>query len=173
MYQINPTQFVGLLSFSVTAALCFAVWRSTQNARSTWAWITIAYAGLAIDVLLSGRHLLSGALRSILRTIDLYQNRGFLQILIVFLLIAIALAIVGMTVRLSRQQVSSASKAALATALTLLFFLVETVSAHKIDAILYQKAGPILFIGWIWIALATLTITIAIGALKRHSEEQS
>jgi len=170
MYQFNPTQVVGLLSFGVTAALCFAVWRSAQNVKSTWAWLAIAYAAMAIDVILGGRYLISKTLRTMLKSADLYQNRRFWQIVVIILLLALVVAITRKMLSISRHQSDIIKKAIYATVLTLIFFIVESISLHKIDAILYHKAGPILLIGWIWATLATLMAFICICALRRHSE---
>ena len=169
MYQINATQVVGLLSFGITAAVCFVAWRSIPKAKSTWAWLTIVYAAMAIEVVLGGRHLVSTILRTMLKSADLYQNRGFWQILLIILILALAGTIARKMLRVSRQLEGTIRKAAYATALTLILFVVETISSHKIDTILYHKAGPVLLICWIWAALAALTITLSISALRRHS----
>ena len=169
MYQINATQVVGLLSFGITAAVCFVAWRSIPKAKSTWAWLTIVYAAMAIEVVLGGRHLISDTLRTMLKSADLYHNRDFWQILLMILLLALAGTIARKMLRVSRQQEGTTRKVSYTTTLTLILFVIETISSHKIDAILYHKAGPVLLIGWIWAALATLTVTLSISALIRSS----
>ena len=169
MYQINATQVVGLLSFGITAVICFAVWRSIPHVKITWGWLTIVYVTLTVDILVDGRHFISNTLRTIFKSIDLYQNRGIWQILLVILLLTLAGTIARKILQVSRQQDGTIPKAAYATALTLTFFVIETISSHKIDAMLYHKAGPVLLIGWIWAALAALTITLSISALRGSS----
>ena len=166
--QINATQAAGLLSFGITAVVCFVAWRSV--AKSIWGWLTIIYAAITIEILVDGRHWISNTLRTILRSTGFYQDRGIWQILLVVLFLAIAGAIALKMSLVSRQQEGATPKATYVTALTLMLFVVETISPHKIDAILYHKAGSVLVIGWIWAAFATLTVTLTISALRRHSK---
>ena len=44
-------------------------------------------------------------------------------------------------------------------------FLVEAISLHSVDAVMYAQAGPVLLIGWIWAALG---LVIAAAGWRRQ-----
>lgn len=52
--------------------------------------------------------------------------------------------------------------------LAVALFLVETVSVHAIDAILYKPAGPVLSIAWLWAAVSLSTVFAAMADTTRR-----
>ena len=168
MIQINATQLLGLLSFGTAAVLCYKTWRQTKATTSTWGWLTIAYLVMAFDTVSGGRHLVSNAIRMVLKTIDFYTDRKFLQMAVTVCLLILAVFVAGYFLRIWFRQKEGTRMATYVTFCALLLFIIETISLHKIDAILYQQVGPVLLIGWIWTAFAVLIAFIAIGEGRGH-----
>ena len=91
-----------------------------------------------------------------------YLNRNGLQIGLIFTVATIVFLTT--LLLLNRSDGRAPATVIAATGFALALFLVETISLHAFDSFLYQKAGSLLVIGWIWMALASVT---AIEALRK------
>jgi len=50
------------------------------------------------------------------------------------------------------------------TALALLLLAVETISLHRVDAVMYAEAGPLVRLAWAWVGAAAIVIAAALAA---------
>lgn len=170
--QINSTQFAGLVSFIPAAIAAAAAGIATKDqanpATRSWTRIAIVHAVLAAEVVAMSRHRLSGAVGDWLKTQGAYPERRSGQMALILILVLLALLLIRYVVR--RASTRRLAYALSATGLLLALFAVETVSLHAIDGILYHGAGPVLLIGWLWLACGWTTAVIATSAVKRHDE---
>ena len=165
--QINATQATGLAAFFTACVLAaFAAKARRGRDRQIWAVLALVHAFLWLDVLVSARHTLHAAIDDYLVFLGLYGVRRILQ---AFLLLALAMMIVGTLVWIWRTPVyaaivrARARTAAAATLAVAAVFAIETISLHQIDAFLYAHIGPVLVIGWLW---ASTALVVAIAAAQ-------
>src|SRR5690606_12386341 len=100
---------------------------------------------------------------------EYYRER--LPFQVALLLAASLAALTLLAMRWSRVTDAPDTTPLMATGAALLLFALETISLHAIDRLLYLRAGPILVIGWLWIAAGSLTIISA--ARNRHRSAPS
>ena len=55
------------------------------------------------------------------------------------------------------------------TALALMLLVVETISLHRVDALMYAQAGPLVLLAWAWIGAAAIVIASALAASSDRS----
>ena len=152
--QINSTQTAGLLAFvpaTVIAAIAF--WRSRHGGWARggpWAPITAVHASFAIEVIAGGRHRLNSALGSWLKADGLYDDRRTAQAVLIIVAVLLAALLLGHMARKASTRLQSLAIGA--TGAAALLFVVESISLHAIDAALYRFVGPVLLIGWLWLA---------------------
>jgi hypothetical protein len=164
MMDVNATQLVGFLSFGVAAAFCYLAWRARRGVSSLWGWVTLVYILMTADTVLGTRYIISDAVRTVLKSSETYQDRRMWQAGIVICLLMLAGILLRLGFRSGRPQRKGTSSAVFLSLLAPLFFVLEATSLHSIDAFLYHPAGPVLLVGWIWMALTFLTAVQANGA---------
>lgn len=149
---MDATQWAGLVAFGGAAAACLSL-------RGPSGRILAAVNGcLAAECALGFRHGLHDRVIALLG--DYYPERQPFQIALV--LIAAFTGLILLARRGRRARKTSASVPLIATGAALLLFAVETISLHALDRLLYRPAGPVLVIGWLWIATGSLTMVSAI-----------
>ncbi len=155
----NPTQATGFAVFLVTFICCWLPGRG-----GGWRWLAAIYLVLAGEMLLEGRHGLRLFVNDLMQQSGLYSARGGYQLVIAGLAIVVLLfAIHQIMQRGIWTQVSQPGKWAWLTTLGLLmFFAVEFLSVHALDALLYQTSGGLMRIAWVWLFLAGITAASAI-----------
>ncbi|AMU96184.1 hypothetical protein AOA14_16390 [Sphingopyxis terrae subsp. terrae NBRC 15098] len=152
---MDATQWAGLVAFGGAAAACLSL-------RGPSGRILAAVNGcLAAECALGFRHGLHDRVIALLG--DYYPERQPLQIALV--LIAAFTGLILLARRWRRARKTSASVPLIATGAALLLFAVETISLHALDRLLYRPAGPVLVIGWLWVAIGTMTL---IGAARDY-----
>jgi hypothetical protein len=156
LLQTNPTQAVGLIVFAASALACFCAWKVRR--RETWAVLAGVHALLWTEVLLGLRHELHDLVNAWLRSLDAYQARAPAQAL----LVAMAVAVLAWLACRSRRN----GVAVVATALLGVLFLIETISLHQLDRVLYAQPGPLKLIAYAWIALAAAVVGAALRARR-------
>ena len=151
---MDATQWAGMIAFGGASIVC--LW------MRHWPWSLIGGLNLAmaIECGLGIRHRAHNF--AIVMLGPFYLNRNGLQIGLIFIVATIVFLTT--LLLLNRSDGRAPATVIAATGFALALFLVETISLHAFDSFLYQKAGSLLVIGWIWMALASVT---AIEALRK------
>lgn len=169
--HINSTQLAGLVAFapaSLAAALaCRSGGRSRAHATGTWAAVAAIHAVLAVEVLARTRYLVGEGVREWLQRGGFYSERRPAQASALLILAALAALVMIQLMRTAPSWPSALARAAAVIVAAL--FIGETVSLHAIDGILYHPAGPMLLIGWLWLACGSTTLAAAIVELRSSS----
>jgi hypothetical protein len=168
MTFINATQIAGMASFGIAAILSVANWQAARSGKRQWGAISVIAAMLAAECVVGLRHRAHAVATDWLVAHDLYGARNTPQ---EYLIAAVALAgfilLLIMAARGSKR--TAAYRAAwLATIMSLVLFLTETVSLHGFDAALYRALGPLAVIGWLWIVLGS-AISLSARAETRRT----
>ena len=164
--QINSTEAAGFIAFvpAAIAAFIAAIADRRPTVRNGWALIGAIYVMLSAEILASTRHRLGIALREWLRATHLFPERRPVQAALILLIVAIVLlaafALVG------RAPARALAVATGATVAALGIFIVETVSLHAVDGVVYAPLGPILLIGWLWLVCGSVTIAAALWSIR-------
>ena len=154
-FNINPTQLIGMLSFAAASIACLiATRRSGFRDARVWKVLALTYCLFLLEVFIGLRHRIHDLVNDLLMADNLYNERSGMQETIIISLATVALMLV-MLVVLWRQFAGSAARVAAGITIAVLaLFAIETVSLHALDAIFYRPTGPVLMIGWIWLAAA-------------------
>lgn len=163
MFQPNPTQAVGAISFFIVVVAAALAWRLARDDKRLWGGIALVHVLLTAEMAFEMRFPMAASLRSLLRGVDLYGERRAWQ---AGLLIALLVLLVPVLLAVSRRCGSAAAIALVTTVLTAFIFVMEGVSLHQVDAVLYWEIGPVLLVGWVWVGLAAMT-TLAAAAVMR------
>jgi hypothetical protein len=147
-WQTNPTQVAGLLAFAASAAACAWAWHRSR--RAAWGVLAAVHALLWLDILLNTRHRLHDAVNAALTTLGVYGLRAPLQV-------ALLLALAALAAWAWRRR-RGAGLAGVATLALLALLLVEAISWHESDRLLYTHLGPLLLIAYGWIAGAAVVV---------------
>jgi hypothetical protein len=151
-FQTNPTQLAGLLAFTASTLAC--AWAARRQHRGGWTALAVVHAALWLDILLNTRHRVHDIVNAALRAMGLYESRVWLQ---AALLLALAAGVV-IAWRARRR----AGVAVLATAVLIALMLVEAISWHESDRVLYTHLGPLLLIAYAWLACAGVVVFAAL-----------
>lgn len=151
-FQTNPTQVAGLLAFAASTAAC--VWAARRKHSGGWAVLAAVHAALWLDILLNTRHRLHDLVNAALRALGLYESRQWLQAALLLTLCAVAV----MAWRTRRR----AGVAVVATALLVALVLLEAISWHESDRLLYTQLGPLLLVAYAWLACAGAVVWAAL-----------
>lgn len=155
----NPTQLLGILSFSLTTLACLLAAHRSPDAR-LWKVLTFVNALFLIEIIVGFRFRVLGWARTLLRERGEYlQLHGKDQALAILTLAgaAVTMLLFLLLVRITRP---AARVGASLTIVLLTLFAIETISLHEIDAIFYLRIGPVLLVGWLW-AVASAGICLA------------
>lgn len=149
-----------------SAALCAARRKAVPSgpAAATWRWISALQFLYVLEIWFGARHAAHDMANAVLRAMGWYAGRSDIQMVMLF-----ATVLIGMVVSLvmwrshwwSRQANVRAKLAWVCTAAILLLFLVETISLHAIDRVLYRPVGPVLLIAYAWVANAIAVTWLA------------
>jgi hypothetical protein len=58
---------------------------------------------------------------------------------------------------------AAATLAIIGTAAGVSLFGSETISLHRIDAVMYAEAGPLVVLAWMWIATSAVVVAAALA----------
>lgn len=145
------TQVVCIIVFLVAGGA--ALWRG----GSAWATIGLAHAMFAIEMMVDWRYKIHDAVIAIMSNHGDYAGRTPWQIALLILVIPIAAILVSRSLVSLRgtRQLRLASAATLAT---IAIFVIQLISLHATDQILYARIGPIMLTAWLFvISAATVT----------------
>ena len=159
----NPTQLTGLLVFALAAIACArTAW--IQRTRLWWT-LTAACSCLVLEVAIGLRHRAHDLVDALLLADGLYASRGPVQLVLVGAALVLSVGTLAWLTRLRFADVN-AKVATVGCAVALWLFLIETISLHGVDAVMYAHIGPVFVIGWAWAATALL-VTGAALRVKR------
>jgi hypothetical protein len=167
----NPTQVVGALSFAMTTLACLNASRSsTSREARVWKVLSFVNAFFLLEVIVKFRFLVLEFARATLRQEGLYDElHGRIQEIVV---VTIATAALLLTILFLLWRPIPGGAARLATSMTVIIFtsfVMEMISLHELDAVLYQTLGPLLMIGWVWTGAAALICFAAVGRCGKGS----
>jgi hypothetical protein len=156
---LNTTQLVGILAFAMA---CWAAWRAARFAAlhadassTTWRWISTLQFLYGLEVWLGTRHAAHDLVNAVLQATGLYAGRDSIQRMMLVVTVLTGMVAGGVMWQShwwSRQSNMRAKLALVCTAAVLLLFLIETISLHAIDRVLYRPIGPVLLIAYAWAA---------------------
>ena len=158
----NPTQLTGLLAFALATVACIAAARNGR-AATHWRRIAIFQAACFVEVLFGLRHRAHDVVDTLLQAKGWYAERGPVQAALLVAVLALAAATFWVLARLRRLD-AGVWVASAATAAALWLFVIESVSLHGVDAVMYLHLGPVLLIAACWAATAAAVIWAAAGA---------
>jgi len=161
---LTPTAWCGILAFGSAGAILLAA--SIRLGQRVHLVCGLIYMILLVDVLFNFRHQLHGWVNAWMKTNQTYADRQPRQLVI---LAIILLGVCG-SIAILRRVHPMDRLTWLIVAMTLgvsALFLLELVSLHAIDALLYRRVGPVLVIGVLWIFCALVTITATARLLKK------
>ncbi len=151
-FETNPTQLAGLLAFAASTLAC--VWAARRRHGGGWAALAAVHAALWLDILLNTRHRLHDVVNAGLRALGLYESRVWLQAALL-----LGLAVVAVLAWRARRR---AGVAVGATMVLIALVLVEAISWHESDRVLYSTLGPLLLIAYAWLACAAVVVWSAL-----------
>jgi hypothetical protein len=164
----NPTQLVGVIAFSGAAIAC--VRAGVLRQHRIWFAIAALLAVFALELVWGLRFHARLLVDSVLQSKGLYSDRQGLQLLLIAGAVLAAVAMLLGALTLTRPD-PHARLPTMATVVLLGLFMVETISLHGIDAILYTPIGPFMVIAGLWVAAATVIALAAsyAASLRRES----
>ena len=137
---MNPTQLTGTIAFLIAALVC--AWRGRG-----WRFPAVTFAVGVLELQLGARFGIHNAVEgAIIDAAAPYADKHHVQ----YGLIAIAVAAGVFVLRGAGRMTLSQACASALIALT----VIETISLHAIDHVLYTRIGSVMLIGWMWAALA-------------------
>ena len=159
---------VGLLAFAAAAAACLRV--ALQRGRSAALWGTLAalHAAWALEVLLNLRYRFRTAILPLLQERGWYGSRTVWQTEAIVVALLIGTALAAWVARRHRDD-GAVLGAIAGTALALMLMVVETISLHRVDAMMYAQAGPLVVLAWAWVGAAAIVIASALAASSDRS----
>lgn len=163
---LNATQWVGLLSYVAAALACswrgFSERQGGRELGRVWWGLGALFAVLAGEVVIGGRHSVSEWLGRVLADAGLRESRRAIQaaVLTLFLVKLVVAALVA-----RRTVLAAAGRdvklATLAAGIAGAVVVIEVLSLHQIDAVLYaQVGGGLRAIGAVWV-LCGATVVVA------------
>lgn len=151
-FETNPTQLAGLLAFAASTGAC--VWAARRRHSGGWAVLAAVHAALWLDILLNTRHRVHDVVNAGLRALGLYESRVWLQAALL-----LALAVLAALAWRARRRASAAVEA---TLVLIALLLIEAISWHESDRVLYTHLGPLLLIAYAWLACAAVVVWSAL-----------
>jgi hypothetical protein len=165
--NINATQFTGIVCFGAVALCTFCALLAAKESGKKKFWVVtmIFYTGLWFEILLSNRHHLTNFLRTVLKQQDLYQSKEAIQTAVLSLAGLLIVLVMFALLRIWRRNQLPERIASLATTMLCGVFIVEIVSLHATDAVLYSSVPGVMFIAYLWAACTLLVLIAAIARI--------
>jgi hypothetical protein len=162
--QINWTLVAGLAALSLAAAASWdagtAAAEAAHGRRGPWRVLALVHLALLAELVADTRFGVVAALAG--------AGRHMVQIGLALAMLAVAASATIAIGRVARRMpwFAPAGLAALAAAM---LFGAETLSVRPIGLLLYRPVGPILLVGWLWLACGMAAVGVAILAVRRSS----
>ncbi len=156
---LNPTRFIGLVSYAFAAICCGIAWgknRKTARGSRLAAVLAIMDAGLFLDLAFSIRWQLHDLLEGEAIRENLYAQRSGPQLAALGLLGAAAAAGIGLAFQRLRGR-TGAMMAACGAILSLGFWCVEVISLHATDKVFYHTVDGVMLVSLCWVTCSLMT----------------
>jgi hypothetical protein len=161
LWPSNPSQWTGIVVFTLAALACAAV---RGRAVGRWGVMAGVQAAWVLELFLEGRFALRAVGIALFQAGHAYGVRRPWQVAVLGLL-AVAL-VVAMTAVVVRQRGTAWRIACLAAAGQAALMLAEAVSLHQLDTWLYRGWADVAFIAWGWAGLSAVVILAALTAAR-------
>ncbi len=165
---LNTTQLTGVTVFLATAAACGLLGLRAQGRHGSsphlWRLVALVHLVFAAEVVFGARHAVHDMVNAVLRDDGLYPVRAGMQaglLVLCGLCITLGLMATQRWLRALPQLTPYARRAVFATWVVGALFMVEAVSLHGIDQMLYASVGPVRTIAYLWGCAALLTLASA------------
>jgi hypothetical protein len=159
---------VGLSAFAGAAAACLRVSLRRERSAALWGTLAALHAAGALEILLSLRYRFRAAILPLLQDRGLYASRAAWQGEAIVATLLIGTALAAWLWRRNRDD-GAALGAITGTALALMLLVVETISLHRVDAVMYAEAGPLVLLAWAWIGAEAIVIVSALASSSDRS----
>ena len=160
--SIDATQWVGMAGFAVAAFWCA---RAARNGSKGW-WILAGLITLLIVEIVAGwRYRLHDVVDAFLIHRGWYESRSPWQMAMIAVAVLMLLA-AGYAGRVRIHSKAFVS-AVIAVCFAVGIFVIEAISLHGIDSMLYRPVGPVLVIAFFWLAASTWISWTALMAARR------
>jgi len=165
---MDANAVAGLSAFAAAAAACLRVALRRRGAAALWGTLAALHAFWALEILLNLRYRFRAALIPLLQDRGWYGSRTTWQGAAIVAALLIGTALAGWLWRRHRGD-GAAVGAIVGTALALMLLVVETISLHRVDAVMYAQVGPLVLLVWTWIGAAAIVIASALAASSHRS----
>ena len=166
MHQINWTQLFGLTAFGLAGVShCLAAVQTPTKQRQSRRWwliLSALYILICFELIENFRHDLLNYIGITMSLGEHYNERQPIQIIALFVIASSVIWLI--FVLRNAQIIEYLGWALIAGVCTICLFMLEVVSLHQMDAVLYQPAGPVLLIGWLWLLCGLAATAIAFKA---------
>lgn len=166
--HLNPTQLVGIIAFFAAAIAAARVALAKRDQRKAsarvWWWVGAIHLVWVMEVVVGARHGLHDWVNAVLHDNGLYPKRAAIQMLLLVgcvLCVALAHTVVRRWLKGTAPLAPHARRAAFVTMAVGALFIVESISLHAIDQLLYANLGPVLAITYLWVGMALAILASA------------
>ena len=158
----------GLSAFGAAALACLRSSLGRARSAALWGALAALQAACALEILLNLRYRFRNAILPLMQERGWYASRTTWQGAAIIAALLVGTALVAWAWR--RHRGDGAALGAIAgTALALMLLAVETISLHRVDAVMYADAGPLVLLAWAWIGAAAIVIASALAASPDRS----
>jgi len=165
---MDANAVAGLSAFAAAAAACHRVALRRRGAAALWGTLAALHAWWALEILLNLRYRFRAALIPLLQDHGWYASRTTWQAAAIVAALLVGTALAAWLWRRHRDD-GAAVGAIAGTALALMLLVVETISLHRVDAVMYAQVGPLVLLAWAWIGAAAIVIASALVASADRS----
>ncbi len=158
--SIDGTQIVGM------AGLAFATFSCAQRSRfktartdaAHWRILAVITALLVMEIVVGWRYRVHDLADMLLLNQSVYEARRPWQVAMT--VVALTALIASVSVARSRIQSAALASAVMGVCFAVSVFVIEAISLHAVDAVLYHPLGPVKVIALFWLA-ASAWISLA------------
>lgn len=170
----NTTQLMGVVAFLATAAACGLLGMRAQGRHGSsprlWRLVALVQLAFAAEVVFGARHAVHDMVNAVLRENGLYPLRAGMQaglLVLCGLCITLGLTATQRCLRGVPRLTRHGQRAVFATLAVGALFMVEAVSLHSIDQVLYANTGPVRAIAYLWICAALVALVSALAEIYK------
>ncbi len=152
--------------FGIAALCCLC----PRNAR-VWGILAAIHILFLAEMFLDVRFTVHNRFDRMLQLVGLYEHRAFLQVPLLALLLLCIIMMLRFAMR--GENAKTVKLAQGASLFTMLIFVFEIISLHRIDTLLYFQLAGIMVIAWLWSLSATIVAVSALLSVRTSRTEKS